>query len=106
MNHAIGLFGGLLACVAAALAVDATTRLLHRLAERSGNPNAPRVLRCVLAVVIGVLVGEGLPLLWPELVPLRAVALGAGIGLAFGAIRIGGSMRIRHGQVNSSREAP
>jgi hypothetical protein len=93
MDHAIGFSGGLLACVVAALAVGMAARWLQCLAARSGNRRAPHLLRGLLAMLIGVLLGEGLPLLWPALAPWRPVVLGACIGLASGATRNGESMR-------------
>ncbi|MBD8872331.1 hypothetical protein [Rhodanobacter sp. DHB23] len=105
MDHAITFTGGLLACVVAGLAIDATVGLLHRLAQRSGHRQALPLLRGVLAALTGVLLGEGLPLLWPALLPWRPVVLGACIGLAFGAMRNGGSMRMARRHATPSAEA-
>lgn len=106
MDQAIGFSGALLACavacVVAAWVVDTTARLLHRLAERSGHRYALPLLRCVLAALIGVLLGEGLPLLWPALAPWRPAVMGICIGLAFGAVRNGGSMRMARTHVTGT----
>lgn len=104
MDQAIGFSGGLLACVAAALAVNMAVRLLHRLAQRSGHRNALPLLRCVLAALIGTLLGEGLPLLWPVLAPWRPAVLGACISLAFCAVRSGGNMRLDRWHASPSTE--
>jgi hypothetical protein len=60
MDHPIAFAGGLLACVAAALAVNLLVRRLQRLAERSGR-------------------GGALPLLRPPQAPIFAAARAASV---------------------------
>lgn len=73
---------GPLICLSGAALVALAVAGLQRLARRTNNPRVERLLRIVLFALIGSLLGEALPVLWPALKPWHSLVLGACIGLA------------------------
>lgn len=87
MEWLVEKIGVVLLTVSAALLVIVVVRGLQRLTERRERWRAKRLLRTTLAAVMGVLMAEGLPLLWPALTEWKPAVFGACLGLAFAATR-------------------
>jgi hypothetical protein len=78
---------GPLICLSRPALVALAVAGLQRLARRASNPRVERLLRVVRFALIGALLGEALPWLWPVLKPWHSLVLGASIGLAWAATR-------------------
>ena len=89
MNHVLGAMGGTALCVLAALLTAMPVAGLRWLARRYGGTAAESLVHIVWFALIGVLVSQGLPLLWPALAPWHSVVIGISFGLVWTAMRPG-----------------
>lgn len=87
MEWLVEKIGAALLALLTALMVAIAVHSLQRLVERRERWRAQRRLRGLLALTMGLLMAEGLPLIWPALTAWKPIVLGACIGLTFAATR-------------------
>ena len=88
-SHVLATMGGTALCVLAALLAAMPVAGLRWLARRYGGTAVERLVHIVWFALLGVLVSQGLPLLWPALVPWHSVVTGISFGLVWAAMRPG-----------------
>lgn len=105
MSHVLAIAGGGVSCLLAALTAVVLIAGLRRLARRLGDRHGERLLHGICFALIGVLLGESLPLLWPALAPWHNLVLGGSLGLVWGAMLPGMPSRRRSADTTNARSA-